>query len=115
MPPTGNIPVSTAALRTISQTSLMSTASSRLAEYSIEKCGMAGFLPFVLKASAEVATHRAVGAIVGLDGVALAGLDRADERSAQHDVARLQRQSVDCDLIGKPGDAVGRMIEHACG
>src|SRR6476661_3700385 len=40
MPPSGKIPVSIAALRTTSTTSPMSTLASRLAEYSMVKCGM---------------------------------------------------------------------------
>src|SRR5690349_6509625 len=99
MPPTGKMPVSTAARRTISQTSLMSTASSRLAECSIVKCGMAGFLPFA-RASGEVAAHRAVGAVIGLDRVALARLDRTDERAGQHDLACLEREPPCRDLVG---------------
>ncbi|MGY4486714.1 ribosomal protein L28 [Bradyrhizobium sp. LM3.2] len=48
MPPSGKMPVSTAALRTISQTAPMSRRLSRLAEYSIVKCGIAVSLPVFL-------------------------------------------------------------------
>src|SRR3984893_9239551 len=44
MPPSGKIPVSTAALRTTSTTLPISTRDSRLAEYSMVKCGMSGSL-----------------------------------------------------------------------
>src|ERR1700722_19378517 len=111
MPPSGKTPVSTAALRTTSTTLSMSTRPSRLAEYSIVKCGMAGSLH--VRDSDEIATDRAVGAIVGLDCVALAGLDRTDERPRQHDLAGFQRQPVGCDLVGKPGHGGRGMIEHA--
>src|SRR5882724_10051379 len=40
MPPSGKILVSTAALRTVSTTLSISTRASRLAEYSIVKCGI---------------------------------------------------------------------------
>jgi hypothetical protein len=40
MPPSGKMPLFTAALRTTSTTSAMSMRPSRLAEYSIVKCGM---------------------------------------------------------------------------
>src|SRR6185437_530306 len=114
MPPSGKIPVSTAALRTISTTLLMSSRASRLAEYSSVKCGMSGSLQRFLR-SGEVAAHRAVGTIIGLNGVALAGLDRTDERSRQHHLAGLKRQSKRRDLVGKPGHAGGGMVEHAGG
>src|SRR5579883_2245433 len=113
MPPSGKMPVSTAALRTTSTTLPMSRCASRLAEYSIVKCGMAKSLH--VARSSEMAAHGSVGAIVGLDCVALAGLDRADEGARQHDLARLQRKSVGSDLVGKPGDGGGGMIEHAGG
>src|SRR5882757_9151480 len=101
MPPSGKIPVSTAALRTTSTTSAISTRSSRLAEYSIVKCGMFCLLQrFRQIASSEVAAHRTIGTVVGLDRVALAGLDRANERSRQHHLTRLQRQPMRRDLVG---------------
>src|SRR5215475_12901181 len=94
MPPTGKMPVSTAALRTNSTTSAMSTRLSRLAEYSMVKCGMAVHSRFFLSpALREVTAHRTVRSIVGLDRVALAGLDRTDERSRQHHLARFERKS----------------------
>src|SRR5438477_10423639 len=105
MPPSGKMPVSTAALRTISTASPMSTKASRLAEYSIVKCGM--FCPPAVPAEAssrEVAAHRAVGTVVGLNCVALAGLDRADERSRQHDLTWFEGKPEGCDLVGEPGD-----------
>src|ERR1035437_4539945 len=40
MPPSGKTPVSTAALRTTSTTLPISTRASRLAEYSMVKCGI---------------------------------------------------------------------------
>src|SRR5580693_6690585 len=113
MPPSGKMPVSTAALRTTSTTFSMSTRPSRLAEYSIVKCGMAGSLH--VRDSDEIATDRAVGAIVGLDCVAPAGLDRTDERSRQHDLACFQRKPVAGDRVGEPRDGGCGMIEHACG
>src|SRR6185437_12059192 len=115
MPPSGKMPVSTAALRTTSTTFPMSTRLSRLAEYSIVKCGMAVFTPCYCSASAEIAADRAVGAIIGLDCVALAGLDRTDEGTGQHDLARLERKTMRRDLVGEPGDRSRRMVEHAGG
>src|SRR6476646_6364313 len=91
MPPSGKMPVSTAALRTTSHTAPMSRRRSRLAEYSMVKCGMAVSLPVFLL-SGEVAAHRAVGAIIGLNCVALAGLDRADEGARKHDLSGLERK-----------------------
>src|SRR6266702_57469 len=114
MPPSGKIPVSTAALRTVSTTLSISTRASRLAEYSIVKCGMSGSL-LCGGVSGEVAAHRAIRTIVGLDRVAFAGLDRANERSRQHYLAGLKRKSVGRDLVGKPGHAGRGMIEHAGG
>src|SRR5581483_6628023 len=111
MPPSGKMPVSTAALRTTSTSSLMSTRLSRSAEYSMVKCGM-GCLRVV---SGEIAADRAVSAIIGLDCVALAGLDRTDEGTRQHDLTRLERKPVRRDLVGEPGDSGRRMIEHAGG
>src|SRR5882672_12952144 len=103
MPPSGKMPVSTAALRTSSATASMSTRASRLAEYSMVKCGMFCTPAFPVAASSEVTAHRAVGSIVGLDRVAFAGLDRANERSGQHHLAGLQREPVRRDLVGEPG------------
>src|SRR6202795_409159 len=42
--------------------------------------------------SGEITTDRSVTSIVGLNRVAFAGLDRADERSCQHHLAGLERQ-----------------------
>src|SRR6201995_1542900 len=111
MPPSGKMPVSTAALRTTSTTLAMSTRLSRSAEYSMVKCGM-GCLRVV---SGEIAADRAVGAIIGLDCVALAGLDRTDEGTGPTDLAGLERQPMRRDLVGKPGDGRGGMIEHTGG
>src|SRR5882724_9397062 len=114
MPPSGKMPVSIAATRTTSTTSLMSTSTSILAEYSIVKCGIArSLLLFGLKASSEVAAHRAIRSIVGLDRVALAGFDRADEGTRQHHLSGFERQSIGRDLVGEPGHRRGGMIEDA--
>src|SRR5215510_4518554 len=112
MPPSGKISVSTAALRTTSHTAPMSRRLSRFAEYSIVKCGMR-FHSLSSYSSGEVAAHRAVGAIVGLNCVALAGLDRTDEGAGEHDLSRLQRKAERRDLVGEPGDGSCGMIEHA--
>src|SRR5690349_10382065 len=114
MPPSGKMTASTAALRTTSTILAMSTWPSRLAEYSIVKCGIAVSLPVVFL-SAEVAAHRAVGAIVGLDCVALAGLDRTDERAGQHDLTGFERQPVRCDLVGEPRNCSRGMVEDTGG
>src|SRR5262245_12084762 len=116
IPPTGKIPVSTAALRTSSTTAAMSTRSSRLAEYSMVKCGMR-FTPdfFLSRSLSEVTAHRAIGSIVGLDRVALAGLDRADERSRQHHLAGFECKSIRRNLVGEPRDCGSGMVEHAGG
>src|SRR5712672_3550978 len=103
MPPSGKIPVSTAALRTTSTTLPISTRASRLAEYSSVKCGMSGTPTIIAGVSSEVTAHRAIRTIVGLDRVAFAGFDRPDERSRQHHLAGLKRKSVGRDLVGKPG------------
>src|ERR1700676_1328553 len=115
MPPSGKIPVSTAALRTTSTTLAMSTRPSRLGEYSSVKCGM--FDPSCDSSgpSSEITTDRAIRSIVGLDRVAFAGLDRADERSGQHHLARFERKPVRRDLVGEPGHGGCGMIEHAGG
>src|SRR5271166_2411655 len=116
MPPSGKMPVSTAALRTISTTFPMSIRESRLAEYSMVKCGMAGsLLRFLKDKSSEVTAHRTIGTIVGLNCVALAGLDRADEGAGQHHLAGFERKPERSDLVGEPGHAGGGMIEHAGG
>src|ERR1043165_2814598 len=92
MPPTGKMPVSTAALRTSSTTAAMSTRLSILAEYSMVKCGMRFTPDFSCRALSEVTAPRAVGSIVGLDRVALAGFDRADERPRQHHLSCFERE-----------------------
>src|SRR5215813_15195240 len=116
MPPIGKMPVSTAASRTSSTTAPMSTRLSRLAEYSMVKCGMAVHSRFFLsRALREVTAHRTIGSIVGLDRVALAGLDRADERSRQHHLASFKRKSIWRDLVGEPRDCRRGMVEHAGG
>src|SRR5215475_9146983 len=103
MPPIGKMPVSAAALRTSSTTAPMSRRLSRLAEYSMVKCGIAVHSRFFLsRALREVTAHRAVGSVVGLDRVALARLDRTDERSRQHHLARFERQTIGRDLVGEP-------------
>src|SRR6185437_1537364 len=112
MPPSGKMPVSTAALRTTATTVPMSTRPSRLAEYSIVKCGMAVSLPM---GSGEIAAHRAVDSIVRLDCVALAGLDRTDEGAGEHDLAGLKCQPMRRNLVGEPRDCGSGMIEHAGG
>src|SRR5665213_3102127 len=53
--------------------------------------------------SGEVTADRSVWSIIGLNRVALAGLDRADERSRQHHLAGLERQPERSDLVGEPG------------
>src|ERR1700676_1677300 len=83
MPPSGKIPVSTAALRTSSTISAMSTRASRLAEYSMVKCGMSGLPNFFQGASSEVTAHRSISTIVGLNRVAFAGLDRANQKTCR--------------------------------
>src|SRR6266702_8503469 len=115
MPPSGKMPVSTAALRTSSTTFPISTWPSMLAEYSIVKCGMCRTPAIPVDASSEVATHRTVRSIVGLDRVAFAGLDRSDEGTRQHHLSRLERQSIRRDLVGEPCHRGRGMVEHACG
>src|SRR6478609_1930719 len=68
---------------------------------------------FPCAASSEVTAHRAVGAIIGLDRVAFAGFDRADERSRQHHLTGFQCEPIRRDLVGEPGHGGGGMIEHA--
>ncbi|KAH2816682.1 hypothetical protein KXV85_004324, partial [Aspergillus fumigatus] len=110
------MPVSTAAVRTSSTTAPISTRSSRLPEYSMVKCGTGGSLPnFLVADLREVTAHRAMWSVVGLYRVALARLDRADERSRQHDLPGLEGKSVRRDLVGEPRHRRGRMVEHAGG
>src|SRR4051812_44797515 len=91
MPPSGKMPVSTAALRTISTTSAISTRASILAEYSIVKCGIA--IPLQLAVGdRKVAVHRAVATIIGLDRAALRIWEMNDP---QHELVRRQ-QSCRC-------------------
>src|SRR5438067_3506 len=66
-------------------------------------------------ASGEVTANRAIRSIVGLDRIAFAGLDRANERSRQHHLAGLKREPEWRDLVGKPGHTGGGMIEYAGG
>src|SRR6266404_4935255 len=66
-----------------------------------------------LKPSGEVAAHGTIRSIIGLDRVALAGFDRADERSRQYHLPGFQCQPVRCDLVGKPGHRCRRMVENA--
>src|SRR3977135_980449 len=100
MPPSGKIPLSTAALRTTSTTLSISTRASRLAEYSIVKCGMSGSL-LCGGVSSEVAAHRAIRTIVGLDRVAFAGLDRANEGTGQHNLTDFKPTPVGRHLRGQ--------------
>src|SRR4051794_9667726 len=74
-----------------------------------------GFTPCLFVRLGEVAAHRAVGAIIGLNCVALAGLDRTDEGAGEHDLSGLERKAERCDLVGEPGNGRGGMIEHAGG
>src|SRR5438477_8743863 len=66
-------------------------------------------------ASGEVTADRPKRSIVGLDRVAFAGFDRANERSCQHHLTGLKRQPEWRDLVGKPGHAGGGMVEYAGG
>src|SRR5436305_1227655 len=78
MPPSGKIPVSTAALRTTSTTACMSTQGSRLAEYSMVKCGMGGSLPYRFLLSDYHVAPR-VPAYIGGRKMASAGADQRAE------------------------------------
>src|SRR5438045_4404490 len=66
-------------------------------------------------ASGEITADRPIRSIVGLDRVAFAGFDRANERSSQHHLAGLKREPEWRDLVGKPGHTGGGMIEYAGG
>src|SRR6478736_5428593 len=74
-----------------------------------------GFTPCLFGRLSEVAAHRAVGAIIGLNCVALAGLDRTDEGAGEHDLPGLERKAERRDLVGEPGHRSRGMIEHAGG
>src|SRR5580692_4854115 len=63
----------------------------------------------------EMATHHSVGAVVGLDRVALSGFERPNEGSREHDLAGLERGIERAELADEPGNAVRRMIEHTRG
>src|SRR6476660_8136960 len=115
MPPSGKMPVSTAALRTSSTTAPMSTRASRLAEYSMVKCGMSFTPAFPVVASGEVIAHRAVCAIVGLNRVAFTRLNRTNEGSRQHHLTGLQRKPIRRDLVGEPCYTGCGLVEHAGG
>src|ERR1044072_3060532 len=69
--------------------------------------------PVFPNASGEVAAHGTIRSIVRLDGVALAGLDRADERSRQHHLSGVQRQPLRRDPVRAPGYRRGGMVENA--
>src|ERR1700730_7871957 len=70
---------------------------------------------FSSRASSEVAAHRTIWSIVGLNRVAFAGLDRANERSRQHHLPGFERQPVGRDLVGEPGHGGRGMVEHPGG
>src|SRR6201981_2760576 len=50
---------------------------------------------------------------IGVQRVALAGVDHARERAGQHQMPDIECDAVLAELIGKPGDAERRMAEHA--
>ena len=54
-----------------------------------------------LNSSSEVTAHAAIGAVIGLDGVAFAAFDGADERAGQHHLPRLQRQPLRRESCGR--------------
>src|SRR5215831_13601206 len=61
----------------------------------------------------ELNSDAAERAEVGMQRVALAGEHHAGERSGEHKMAGLERHAVAAELVGEPGDAEGRMAEHA--
>src|SRR5271167_349038 len=65
--------------------------------------------------SIEVTGDRAVGAEIGMERVAGARLDDANERAAEHDLPRLEGDVVRCEFVGEPGDASGRVAEDSGG
>ena len=62
-----------------------------------------------------MAGDRAVRAIVGVEGVAGARFDDADEGAAEQDLSRFEGDIVCGELVGEPGGAVGRVAEHRGG
>ena len=65
--------------------------------------------------SREMAAHHSVRAVIRLDGIAAARLDRPDEGARKHDLSRLERKAERAELVREPGDAVRRMVEDARG
>src|SRR6516165_6676385 len=68
--------------------------------------------PFML---VEVAGNRAPGAEIGVERVAGARLDDANEGAAEHDLPWFEGDVVGGEFVGKPGDAVGRVTEDRGG
>src|SRR6516164_11765682 len=68
--------------------------------------------PFML---VEVAGNRAPGAEIGVERVAGARLDDANEGAAEHDLPWFEGDVVGGEFVGKPGDAVGRVAEDRGG
>src|SRR5262245_626244 len=65
-----------------------------------------------MSASHETAGDRPQRAIVDMKDVAGARFNGAGEGTAQHELTGLERNVEGRELVGKPGDAVGRMVEH---
>src|SRR5215468_12562742 len=68
-----------------------------------------------MSASHETAGDRPQRAIVDMKDVARARFDSAGEGAAQHELTGLERNVEGRQLVGEPGDAVGRMVEHRGG
>src|SRR6202161_3282114 len=63
--------------------------------------------------SDELHREAAERAEIGMDGVALIGPDRADERARQHGLAGGKLDVVAAEAICEPGDAERGMAHHA--
>src|SRR6185369_869947 len=71
------------------------------------------FGPGIMEGSCKITRHRAERPVIAMEGIAPTGIDRPDEGAAENDLAGLELDPVLRKLVGKPGNAVRRMIEHA--
>src|SRR5256714_956535 len=93
MPPSGKMPVSTAALRTSSPARAMAAGGMEMGKFLVGKLRIVLPQGFLFLKSKETPPG-AVGTIIGLDRVTFAGFDRADERSRQHDLTGFEREVI---------------------
>src|SRR5271166_732511 len=80
------------------------------------KAWMAGPSPaMTVRESNKLQGDAAERTEIGVQRVALLGVDHAREGTGENQMAGLERDAVLAELVGKPGDAERRMAEHAGG